>query len=58
MTGYAPFGFNRGMFENKRTLFICMTLYASRVGASGESCLFQFKTAMRVMTITALHCAF
>ena len=58
MTRNAPFGLNRGVFVNKRTLFIRMTFYASRVGASRESCLFQFKTAMRVMTITALHGAF
>ena len=58
MTRHAPFGLNRGVFVNKWTLFIRMTLYASRVGASRESCLFQFKTAMRVMTITAFHCSF
>jgi len=58
MTRYAAFGLNRGMFVNKRTLFVCMTLYASRIGASRKSGLLQFKTAMRVMTIAALHRAF
>ena len=58
MTRYAAFGLNRGMFVNERTLFVCVTFYASRIGASRQSRLFQFKTAMRVMTITALHRAF
>ena len=58
MTRYTPFGFNRGMFVNKRTLFVCMTFYASRIGTGRESRLFQFKTTMRVVTITALHRAF
>ena len=55
MTCDAPFGFHRGMFVNKGTLLVRMTLNTSRIGAGCESCLFQFKTAVRVMTITALH---
>jgi len=35
-----------------------MTFYASRIGACCQASLFQFKTAMRVMTITTLHRAF
>ena len=58
MTGYAPFGLNRGMFVNKWTLLVCVTLNASRIGAGRESGLFEFKTAMRVMAITALHRSF
>lgn len=55
MTRDTSFSLNRGMFVNKRPLLVCMTFNTSRVGTSCESCLFQFKAAMRIMTITALH---
>lgn len=55
MTRSAPFGLNRRMLVHKRTLFVRVTFYAGRIGTRCESCLFQFKAAMRIMTITALH---
>src|SRR4026209_1844162 len=55
VTGNASFRFYRGMFVNKGTLFVDVTLDAGCVGASGESCLFEFKTAVRIVTIAALH---
>jgi hypothetical protein len=58
VTGNASFRFYRGMFVNKGTLFVDVTLDAGCVGASGESCLFEFKTAVRIVTIAALHRAF
>jgi hypothetical protein len=55
MTCSAPFGLNWRMLVNKRPLFVRVTFYTGRIGTRCESCLFQFKTAMRIMTITALH---
>ena len=46
------------MFINKRALLIGVTFDASCIYTSGESGLFQFKTAMRVVTIPAAHQAF
>ena len=46
------------MLESEWTLFVCMTLYTSCVRARCESCLFELETAVRVMTIAALHRAF
>ena len=58
MTGDAAFGLDRGMFVNKRTLFVCVALDASRIGASRQSRLFKFETAMRIVAIAALHRTF
>ena len=58
MTGHATFSLHRGVFISKRTLLIRVTFNASGIAAGGQSCLFEFKTAMRVMTITAAHRAF
>ena len=46
------------MFESEWTLLVRVTLHASRIGAGCQSRLFEFKTAMRIVTITALHGAF
>src|SRR3982751_585515 len=54
----AAFGFERSMFKDKRTLFIRVAFYTSRVRADREVCLFLFKTAVSVMTIAAIHRAF
>jgi hypothetical protein len=58
VTGGATFGFHRKVFVDKGTLLVGMTLNAGCVGAGGKSRLFQFKTTVRVMTITTLHGAF
>ena len=58
MTGDAPVGLNRSMFVNKRSLLVCVTLDASRVGAGRQSRLLKFKTTVRIVTIAALHRTF
>ena len=58
VTCHATLSFQRCMFVGERTLLVRVTLYASRIATGGESCLFQFETAVWVMTIAALHCAF
>jgi hypothetical protein len=46
------------MLVNKRTLLVYVTLKASRIYARGKPRLFQFKTAVRIVAIAALHGAF
>ena len=58
VTRGATFGFHRSVFVNKWPLLVRMTFNAGCVGAGGKSCLFQFKTTMRVMAITTLHRTF
>src|SRR6185503_16098205 len=58
MTGDAPVGLNRSMFVNKRSLFVCVTLDASRVGARRQSRLLKFETTVWIVTIAALHRTF
>jgi len=58
MTGNTAFSFHRRMFVNKRTLLVCVTLYASSVCACRKSCLFELKPAVRIVTVAALHRAF
>ena len=58
MTGDAPFGLNGSMLVNKRSLLVCVTFKARGVSAGRKSCLFEFKPAVWIVTITTLHCAF
>lgn len=58
MTRTAAFRLHRGMLESKWPLLVRMTLHASRICASGQSRLFEFKTAMWIMAIAALHSSF
>ena len=58
MTRRTAFDLERRVFENERTLLIGVTFHASRIRADGEFGLFVFKTAVRVVTITAFHRAF
>ena len=58
MTGNASVGLHRSMLVNKGTLLICVTLDAGSVGTGRQSCLFKFKTAVRIVAITAPHRAF
>ena len=46
------------MLVNERSLLVRVTLDTCSIGAGSESGLFEFKTAMRVMAIAALHRAF
>ena len=58
VTRAAPFGLNGSMFVNKRSLFICVTLDASCIGARGQSRLFELKAAVWIVAVAALHRAF
>jgi hypothetical protein len=46
------------VFVGERTLLVRVTFNASRIRASCQSGLFEFKTTMGIMAITALHGAF
>lgn len=58
MTGNASFGLDRRVFIGERALLVGVTLDASGIGARGQPRLFEFKAAVRVMTIGTLHRAF
>ena len=58
MTRAASFCFDRGVFESEWTLLVGVTLYTSSIRANRQSRLFELKTAMRIMTIAALHGSF
>ena len=58
MTGYAPISLNRRVLVNKWSLLVGVTLDTSRVGASCESRLFKFETAVRIVAVAALHRSF
>ena len=58
VTRAAPFGLNGSMFVNKRSLFICVTLDASCIGAGGQSRLFELKAAVWIVAVAAPHGAF
>ena len=55
MTGSTPFGLHRRVFVSEWTLFIRMALNASRIAASRQPGLLEFKAAVRIMTIAAPH---
>lgn len=58
VTRDATIGLHRGMFVNKRTLFVGVTLDAGRIGACREARLLEFKSAMWIVAVTAFHRAF
>ena len=58
VTGDAAVSFHRRMLVNKRSLLVSVTLDAGCVRAGRESCLFKFKTAVRIVAVAALHGAF
>ena len=49
---------HRSMFERERSLLVCVTLDTSSIGSRRESRLFEFKPAVRIVAIAALHRAF
>src|SRR5215204_1216599 len=55
VAGDASIGLDRSMFVNERSLLVCVTLDASRVGAGRKSRLFELKSAVGIVTIAALH---
>ena len=58
VTRDAPIRLHRRMLVNKRPLLVRMTLDAGRIGARRQPGLLQFETAVRIVTIAALHRAF
>ena len=58
VTRDAAIGLDGSMLVNERTLLVGVTLDASGVGAGRQSGLFEFETAVRIVTIAALHRAF
>ena len=58
MTGNAALGLHRRVLVNERALLVCVTLDASGVSTGGQSCLLKLETAVRIVAIAALHCAF
>ena len=58
MTRYAAVSLDRRMLVNKRPLLVCVTLDARCICSCRQPCLFELKTAVRVMAIAALHRAF
>jgi len=58
VTCHTTFGFYRGVLISEWPLFVRVTFNASSISAGGQSRLFKFETAMRVVTIAATHRAF
>ena len=58
VTSGTPFSLQRRMLVGEWALLIGVTLDASRVCAGSQSGLLEFKTAMWIMTVTALHHSF
>ena len=58
VTSRTAFSLEGRVFVSEWTLLIGVTLDASSIGASGQPCLFEFKTSVRIVTIAALHSAF
>lgn len=58
VTDRAAFNLDGRMFEYEWPLLVGMTLGTGRIGAGSQPLLFGFKSAMRVVTIAALHNTF
>ena len=58
VTGHASFGLNGSVFVHKWSLLVHVTLNAYRISAGGQSRLFKFEAAVRVMAIGTLQRAF
>ena len=58
VTGGASFSLQRRVFEGERALLVGVTLNASRICAGSQSGLLEFKSTVRIVTITALHRSF
>ena len=52
------FDLDRSMFVNERALLIRMTTNARSIGADRKLRLFRLKSAVRVVTVAAVHRAF
>lgn len=55
VTRAATFGLHRSVFVQKRSLLISVALDATGISSCCQTRLFQFKTAVRIVTITTTH---
>ena len=55
VAGCTSFGFQWRVLVSERTLLVCMTLYAGGIGAGCEPCFLEFKAAVRIVAVAALH---
>ena len=58
VTGRAAFSLQRGVFERKGALLVRVALDASCISTGGEPGLLQFKAAVRIVAVAALHHSF
>jgi hypothetical protein len=58
MAGNTAFGLYRRVFIYKWPLLIGVTFNTSGVGTGSQSRLFQFETAVRIVTVAAAHSPF
>ena len=58
VTGRAAFSLQRRVFEREGTLLVRVTLDASGIGTGREPGLLQFKAAVRIVAVAALHHSF
>ena len=58
MTSRTAFRFQRRVLERERPLLVGVTFNAGCVRSGSQSGLFQFKSTVRVVAVTALHRAF
>ena len=55
VAGSAAFQLNRGMLENEWTGLIGVALDTARIGTDGQPRLLRLETAVRIVTVAALH---
>ena len=58
VAGRAAFDLQWRMLEDKWPLLVSVTLQTPRISAGREACLLKLKTAVRIVTITALDLSF
>jgi hypothetical protein len=58
VTSGTAFNLQGSMFVNERALLVGMATDARDIGPDRQSGLFQLKSAVRIMTVTAVHRAF
>lgn len=58
MAGNTAFGFYWRVFVNKWPLLVGVTLYTSSVCTGSQPRLFEFETAVRIVTVATTHGAF
>ena len=54
----AAFQFKRAVLVDERSLFVRVAFYTGSISGDSKFCLLVLKTAVRIMTIAAIHRAF